>query len=212
MSTAALLSVENLSCRRDERVLFDQLSFSLASGEILQVEGPNGSGKTTLLRIVSGLSSAFEGEIYWQGKPMRKARQAFRSELHYLGHLPGVKSALTPIENLRWSASLELPNHDDHIMQALEKVGLYGFEESPCFTLSAGQQRRVALARLYLSDAKLWILDEPFTAIDRYGVSQLEQLLYQHAEQGGSVLLTTHHNLHLPGRLKAVALGGGVNV
>lgn len=212
MSKDALLSVEKLSCRRDERVLFDQLSFSLDPGEILQVEGPNGSGKTTLLRIVSGLSSAYRGDIFWQGEAINKVRQAFRAELHYLGHLPGVKAALTPLENLRWSATLELPNHDDLIMQALEKVGLFGFEESPCFTLSAGQQRRVALARLYLSDARLWILDEPFTAIDRYGVAELEQLLYQHAEQGGSVLLTTHHNLHLPGRLKTVALGGGVSL
>ena len=205
-----VIAVRQLLCRRDARLLFADLSFTLRAGQILQVEGPNGSGKTTLLRIISGLSSQYEGEIFFQGEPIKKARHQFHSALHYLGHLPGVKAALTPIENLRWSCGLSNPVSDKEILSALEQVGLFGFEESPSFALSAGQQRRVALARLYLTKSPLWILDEPFTAIDKTGVKALEQLIYAHAEAGGAVLLTTHHNLDLPGRLHNVRLDGVV--
>lgn len=206
-----LLEVKNLRCERDERVLFNELAFSVCAGDVLQIEGPNGSGKTTLLRIISGLSSAYEGDIFWRDDAIKKVRPDFYQNLHYLGHLPGIKASLTPRENLRWSCALEFQDHDAQIESALEKVGLFGFEDLPCFTLSAGQQRRVALARLYLTSCPLWILDEPFTAIDKKGVEELEAKLAQHAQEGGAVLLTTHHQLQLPHNLKKVLLGGSVN-
>jgi heme exporter protein A len=191
----ALVQVENLFCERDERVLFEDLNFTVSAGEVIQVEGQNGSGKTTLLRILSGLSNHYEGDIYWQGELIGDVQDDFRKELLYFGHHPGVKAVLTPEENLKWYAAMH-PNVDGRqIDVALEKVGLRGFEDSPCHTLSAGQNRRVSLARLYLSSAKLWILDEPFTAIDKKGVAQKEQLILKHAERGGSVILTTHHEL-----------------
>lgn len=194
MSTA-LLQVENLFCERDERILFEDLNFTLNAGEVIQIEGQNGSGKTTLLRILSGLSSNFEGDIYWQDQPISEVRDQFLGDLLYFGHHPGVKAILTPEENLRWYAAMHPCSDESKIALALDKVGLSGFEDVPCHTLSAGQNRRVSLARLYLSHARLWILDEPFTAIDKRGVAEKERLILSHAEQGGSVILTTHHEL-----------------
>lgn len=190
-----LLQVEDLFCERDERILFEDLNFSIAQGEVVQVEGQNGSGKTTLLRILSGLSNHYEGEIFWQGEPMSEVRDQFQRELLYFGHLPGVKAVLTPEENLKWYAAMHPGIDVKDIPMALEKVGLFGFEDSPCHTLSAGQHRRVSLARLYLSRARLWILDEPFTAIDKQGVAEKEQLILDHANRGGCVIFTTHHEL-----------------
>jgi heme exporter protein A len=197
--------ISNIRCERDERLLFRGLSFDVGPGDIVQIEGPNGAGKTTLLRILSGLSQQFEGELRWCGEPMARARLAFRNDLLYLGHAPGVKALLTPQENLRWSVNGATPGRAA-IMSALQQVGLYGYEDVPCFSLSAGQQRRVALARLYLAPARLWILDEPFTAIDRSGVAALEQHIAAHASCGGGVILTTHHVLQLPGRIRRINL------
>ncbi|WP_432697758.1 cytochrome c biogenesis heme-transporting ATPase CcmA [Marinobacterium sp. YM272] len=201
-----MLKVENLFCERDDRVLFDQLSFDVDSGEIVQIEGANGSGKTTLLRILSGLSRNYEGEIYWQGEPVQQVQDAFRRELLYFGHQPGVKALLTPEENLRWYCALHASLNPDRVQEALEQVGLKGFEDVPCHTLSAGQHRRVSLARLYLSDAKLWILDEPFTAIDKRGVAAKEALIGRHIARGGSVILTTHQDLQGSGAVRSINL------
>jgi len=205
--------VSGLRCERDERLLFSDLAFAVSAGDVLQIEGPNGSGKTTLLRVLSGLSQQFDGELRWCGEPMSRAKLAFRADLFYLGHAPAVKALLTPLENLRWSASGEI-HAQQSMMDALKEVGLYGYEDVPCFSLSAGQQRRVALARLYLTTARLWILDEPFTAIDKSGVSALEWHISTHAQRGGGVILTTHHTLQLPGtlrRLNLTAHGHGRN-
>ncbi|MDQ7091294.1 MAG: cytochrome c biogenesis heme-transporting ATPase CcmA [Methylococcales bacterium] len=193
-----MLEVKNLYCERDERILFNKLHFKLGKGEILQVEGQNGSGKTTLLRILCGLSDAFEGDIFWQKEPLEEVRDDYYRALLYVGHLTGVKAALTPEENLAWMIQLSAHLNKLTIYQALEKVGLFGFEEVPCHTLSAGQQRRVGLARLYLSSAPLWILDEPFTALDKKGVAEKEALIANHVNLGGSVILTTHHELKIP--------------
>ncbi|UZE94925.1 cytochrome c biogenesis heme-transporting ATPase CcmA [Alkalimarinus alittae] len=206
-STSELLRAESLFCERDERVLFEDLNFSINAGEIIQVEGPNGSGKTTLLRIMSGLSGAYEGAIFWKGEPVNASRIDFLSNLLYLGHKPGVKAILTPVENLRALMGVRQHVSDDQIHYALEKVGLYGYEDVPCHNLSAGQHRRVALARLYLSTDALWILDEAFTAIDKKGVKELETLLQTRAQQGGAVLLTTHHELQLESGFKKLQLG-----
>lgn len=190
-----LLKVVDLFCERDERTLFDGLSFTLAAGELMQIEGANGSGKTTLLRILSGLSNDFEGEIYWCGELIGKMKDEFLSSMLYFGHQPGVKGALTPVENLQWYSAIHPALSEGMILGALEIVGLKGYEDVSCHSLSAGQNRRVSLARLYMNTAKLWILDEPFTAIDKRGVAAKEKLLAGHVAAGGSVILTTHHDL-----------------
>ncbi len=206
-SDKELLRAEALFCERDERVLFEDLNFSINAGEIIQVEGPNGSGKTTLLRIISGLSGAYEGNMYWKGEDVSSARIDFLSNLLYLGHKPGVKTILTPVENLRALMGIRKNVTDKEIHGALKKVGLYGYEDVPCHNLSAGQHRRVALARLYLSNDALWVLDEAFTAIDKAGVKELELLLAERAENGGAVILTTHHELQLENGFKKLQLG-----
>ncbi|MFO6297122.1 cytochrome c biogenesis heme-transporting ATPase CcmA [Rahnella selenatireducens] len=190
----------NLSCVRDERTLFSGLSFTVLPGEMVQIEGRNGAGKTSLLRILAGLSSPDAGEVRWQGVSTRRQRDVFHQELLYLGHQPGIKSVLTAFENLAFYMSVSSPSvrgdaAADAIYQALENVGLLGYEDVMVAQMSAGQQRRVALARLWLSNAPLWILDEPLTAIDKQGVATLIALFEQHAEQGGMVLLTTHQDL-----------------
>lgn len=195
-----MLEVKNLFCERDERVLFGDLTFTVNAGEVLQIEGQNGSGKTTLLRILCGLMDAFEGEIFWQGQPFDEVQEDFYQALLYVGHLSGVKVALTAEENLAWMQRLDPLLNRMSIAEALNKVGLYGYEDIPCYALSAGQQRRVGLARLYLSSVPLWILDEPFTALDKKGVAEKEALLARHVQSGGCVVLTTHHNLSIPGK------------
>jgi len=195
-----MLEVKNLYCERDERVLFDKLCFKVETGEVLQIEGQNGSGKTTLLRILCGLSDAFEGQLFWQGEDLDEVREAYYQAMLYVGHLAGVKGSLTPEENLDWMRKLAPHLNKLTLYQALKKVGLYGFEDVPCYTLSAGQQRRVGLARLYLSSAPLWILDEPFTALDKKGVAEKEALISEHVHTGGTVILTTHHALKIPNK------------
>ena len=194
------LEVKNLFCERDERVLFANFSLKINSAEVVQIVGQNGSGKTTLLRILCGLSDAYTGEIFWQGSALDEVLDEYYQSMLYVGHLAGVKSTLTPEENLRWMMQLDKGLNKCSIMDALNQVGLFGFEDVPCHSLSAGQQRRVGLARLYLSSAPLWILDEPFTALDKKGVREKEALIAGHVHEGGSVILTTHHDLMIPGK------------
>ncbi len=206
----ALLTTTDLCCERDSRTLVDGLNLSIEPGHIYQVEGPNGSGKTTLLRVLCGISSRYTGDIHWQGQPAQKVKTVYHSQLLYLGHSSGVKAALSPRENLQWHASLKGLQGDEAesaILAALDKVGLYGYEDAACFTLSAGQQRRVGLARLFLGDAKLWILDEPFTAIDKQGVKELESWIADYAANGGTVILTTHHELTIETPINRIRLG-----
>lgn len=201
-----ILKVKNLFCERDDRVLFENLSFSLKSGEIIQIEGQNGSGKTTLLRILCGLNQNYEGDILWQNQTIDEVRDQFLSSLLYLGHHPGIKTVLTAEENLRWYEALHPMTDSVNMETALNQVGLRGFEDIPCQNLSAGQHRRVALARLRMSNAPLWILDEPFTAIDKQGVIEQEALIAAHAEAGGSIVLTTHHELAIHAIVKKINL------
>lgn len=197
-----LLQLHNLSCERDERILFSGLNVSVAAGDIVQIEGPNGSGKTTLLRILTTISNDYLGEVSWQGQALAKVKLDYLSQLLHIGHLPGIKKALTPRENLMWYASMN-NTHEVHldmqqrVEQALTEVGLYGYEDQPCFQLSAGQARRVALARLFFTPARVWILDEPFTAIDQAGVEHLQNLMVEHAAGGGCVILSTHQDMTL---------------
>ncbi len=193
-----MLTIKNLSCERDDRVLFARLSFSVQAGEILQIEGQNGSGKTSLLRILCGLYSGFEGEISWHGNDTQAYQAEFCQQLLYMGHHAGIKAALTAEENLRWMQKLHPMLNKGSVNEALKQVGLLGYEDMPCYTLSAGQQRRVSLARLYLSSHPLWILDEPFTALDKKGVVEKEQLIARYVAAGGLCILTTHHHFYLP--------------
>jgi len=202
------LQARKLACERDDRRLFADLDVDINSGEIVRVEGPNGCGKTTLLKILSGQLSDYEGALYWNDRPLRDVRESFLSNLLYLGHAPGVKAGLSPLENLAWYQALsgERGNEKGRL-EALENVGLAGFEDVPAGQLSAGQQRRVALARLGLTPRALWVLDEPFTAIDRDGVAALEATLLAHARAGGCVIVTTHHELAASPRLRRLPLG-----
>lgn len=191
-----LLELKDLDCERDERLLFSGLDVQLFPGDVVQIGGPNGAGKTTLLRAIAGISTDYQGQIRYAGQALPEAAWEFACDSLYLGHLPGIKKALTPAENLEWykaQSGAAIPIND-----ALAAVGLYGYEDTPCYQLSAGQLRRVALARLHLSRARIWILDEPFTAIDKLGVSQLEALIAQQSAKGGVVILTSHQDLTLP--------------
>lgn len=204
----SLLQVQSLFCERDERILFSELSFSVSAGQLVQVLGSNGSGKTTLLRIICGLNDSYQGDILWRGTPVREQRDVFLASLLYIGHRVGVNRILTPRENLRWSASLHTPVDDHRIDAALARVGLKAYEDIPCRNLSAGQNQRVSLARLLISPARLWILDEPFTTLDVYGVRELELLLAEHIAAGGSALVTTHHRLNVPCAVERLNLDG----
>lgn len=191
-----LLELRNLGCERDERLLFSGLDVQLFPGDVVQIGGPNGAGKTTLLRALAGISTDYHGQILYAGQTLPEAAWEFAGDSLYLGHLPGIKKALTPAENLEWYKAQS--GAVVSINDALAAVGLYGYEDTPCYQLSAGQLRRVALARLHLSCARIWILDEPFTAIDKLGVSQLEVLIAQQSAKGGVVILTSHQDLSLP--------------
>ena len=193
----ALLEVEGLECLRDDRVLFSNLSFRLDPGQALVVEGINGCGKTTLLRAVCGLFRPEAGVIRWRGEPVERRRQEYLSSLAWLGHHDGLKLELTALENLRVARTLSGDGTALEPAAALEQVGLRGYEEVVVRRMSAGQRRRTALARLLVSGARLWVLDEPFTALDREGVTLGERLLDAHCAGGGMALLSSHHDLAL---------------
>ena len=206
----AYLHARDLACERDGRLLFEQLEVRLQVGEMLQVCGPNGSGKTSLLRVLAGLMTPTAGQVLLDGQPVQGQRAALHRHLLWLGHAAGIKDMLSAEENLAWLSALHTAATPGAIDQALRTVGLRGFEDVPSHTLSAGQQRRVALARLYLPGPPLWVLDEPFTALDKQGVAQLEEHLAKHCQRGGMVLLTTHHRLmRTPAGYRELELGAG---
>ncbi|ALG66951.1 cytochrome c biogenesis heme-transporting ATPase CcmA [Beggiatoa leptomitoformis] len=196
LPTTPTLSVAGLQCIRDDRVLFDNLNFSVSGGEVLQIEGRNGSGKTSLLRILCGLALPTEGIVYWQGQDILDLQGDYWENLLYIGHLAGIKVELTPLENLQVTRALASQTTDIDLTDALAIIGLRGFEDVPVRTLSAGQQRRVALARLLVCNVPLWILDEPFTSLDKAAIQMIEGLLDAHAQRGNLVVLTSHHTVN----------------
>lgn len=201
-----LLSANKLTCIREERILFDGLSFDICSGDFIQIEGPNGAGKTSLLRILAGLSRPYDGQVEFTGECITKCRDQYYEQLMFIGHLAGVKGELSAEENLSFNLKIHGEQCND-IEQALANVRLTGFEDALASHLSAGQNRRIALARLWQSQAKIWILDEPFTAIDKAGIGELENLFVKHIDNGGAVVLTSHQDISIGGeRLQKITL------
>ncbi|HRE17277.1 MAG TPA: cytochrome c biogenesis heme-transporting ATPase CcmA [Rhodocyclaceae bacterium] len=202
-----MLVARELECLRGERRLFAGLSFRLAAGELLHLEGRNGSGKTTLLRMLVGLTPPGSGHIFWKDGPV--GSDTFRADLCYLGHQHAIKEEFTPLENLLATAHLaqEAMSEDDAI-DALEQVGLAGREDLACKYLSQGQKRRVALARLVHERRPLWILDEPFVALDSAAVDWLAGLIGAHLQRGGCAVMTTHQPVDIPaGAHRSLRLG-----
>ena len=202
-----MFSVSNLSCSRGDKRLFSGVSFALQPGEWLHLEGDNGVGKTSLLRLACGLSALEEGEIQWQGQPVSSNIDEFRANLAYLGHQLALKEDLTPLENLRADTAIAgraLSLAD--AKAALAQLGLKGREHLPVRVLSQGQKRRTALARLLVSSAPLWILDEPFVALDAAAQKVLSEVINGHLNRQGMVLFTSHQMVTLAGQGRSYRL------
>jgi heme exporter protein A len=189
------LEVEGLTCRRGERLLFKDMNFTVNTGDVLEISGHNGSGKTTLLRLLCGLLVPEQGTLRWRGQLISKVRPLYHRELAYIGHTDAIKGDLTARENLMVAGALHGGGIDPE--RALEQVGLVKIQELPGRFLSAGQRRRLALARLLVNRARLWLLDEPFTALDRMAIRSIAALLEEHAAAGGMAVFTSHHAINV---------------
>jgi len=203
-----MLEVSDLECARGDRVLFRGLAFTLAPGKLLHVRGANGSGKTTLLRALAGLTQPLHGEIRWRGAPIADQREALAAALCYVGHSNGLQGELNALENLRFAAWLNGDSADAaSIEQALDQVGLLPYARLPAKLLSQGQKRRLALARLRLADKPLWILDEPFTALDAASCARIGALLDAHLANNGMAIMASHQALAIDAaRLQTLTL------
>lgn len=200
-----LLSGTGLAVFRGDRCLFKRLEFALNDGEMLLIEGANGSGKTSLLRAIAGLLEPETGRIMWRGEDVRRQRQAFHAELVWLAHRLGLKGDLTPVENLRFDTGLRRCDWQ-RLDEVLDRLGIAGLVGLPVRSLSAGQQRRVSLARLLLSRARLWLLDEPFTNLDAAGRELVQTLIGEHLDDGGLCVVATHQPLGIDGRQTRIRL------
>lgn len=195
-----MLEVSNLACSRGDHRLFSELSFTLSAGQIMQVQGANGSGKTSLLRALCGFLMPDEGKISWRGENIRELDEEYYAEMMYLGHLNAIKDELSGLENLRISAGLSgVELNEKEAVDALRRMGLKGREMLPTKVLSQGQRRRVALARMLVNDAKLWILDEPLAALDVGAVALIQEIIATHLSKQGMVIFTTHQPLLVDG-------------
>ncbi|WP_420935191.1 cytochrome c biogenesis heme-transporting ATPase CcmA [Alteromonas sp. A081] len=191
-----MLKACELTCVKRDRVLFENVSLAVNAGELLYVRGPNGAGKTSLLRILTGLSTPESGTVLFNGQDIADSSLSYLSTLLYLGHKSGTNGSLSALDNLTfWLAQHQVKCEESQLFDALMRIGLVGLEDVPVRFLSAGQQRRVALARLWLKPADVWILDEPFTALDVKGIALLEGQMKSHVERGGIVITTSHQPL-----------------
>lgn len=200
-----MLQAQQLICRRNDKKLFNGINFQLNAGQVMQISGKNGVGKTTLLSALCGLYQDYSGTIEWQNKPITQELTDFVNALLFIGHKPGINELLSPFENIKWYVQLKQghfqlqKNTNTVIENALSELGLQNCIYTPCYQLSAGQQRRVALVRLYLSKQfqvhGLWVLDEPFSSLDQEGVIVIENLIQKFTQQGGSVIFSTHQPL-----------------
>ncbi|MEK6551785.1 MAG: cytochrome c biogenesis heme-transporting ATPase CcmA [Pseudomonadota bacterium] len=191
-----MLDIQNLECTRGDRTLIRDLSFRLTAGELLHITGRNGSGKTTLMRTICGLTLPNGGEVRWDDMPIRRLGEDYRRELAYVGHTHGFHGELTTVENLRIHACLS-SGQASVIETVLERLGLAPQARLPAKLLSQGQKRRLSLARLLVTDRRLWILDEPFTALDVSSVRLVNDLILAQLARGGMVILTSHQELGL---------------
>ena len=191
-----MLSVQQLACERGRKRLFSGLNFEVQPGQCLQVHGANGAGKTSLLRIVCGLADAAHGRVCWDGADTRLDPGAFRAELVYLGHAPGLKDELSAAENLDYQSRIDgCAPCAQHIAAALQRVGLDRQQHLPVRRFSQGQKRRAALARLIARPARLWVLDEPLAALDQAAQQLVSELVAGHLQAGGLALVTSHQPL-----------------
>jgi heme exporter protein A len=193
------LEASDLTCERGEETIFDGLDVRARSTEVLQLKGRNGSGKTSLLRILCGLARPAAGSIRWNGVDIRTDPEAFRRHIGYIGHRRAVCEDLTPLENVQFANALETPRPAAACREALARVELSHVAEIPARLLSAGQNQRTALARLLVSDAACWFLDEPFTALDLDGRKIIETIIAEHAAAGGMSVVATHQPMTLRG-------------
>ncbi|NOS87972.1 MAG: cytochrome c biogenesis heme-transporting ATPase CcmA [Methylococcaceae bacterium] len=199
MTTRPLFEARQLACIRDDRVLFSGLDFQVQGGQVLLIEGPNGSGKTSLLRILTGLRNPDEGELVWCGTTVVELAALFYQDVAYVGHMNGMKDDLSVTENLKFTQALAIAALS--IDEGLRKVGLDGYQDTPIRYLSAGQRRRLALARLLCTQKRLWILDEPFTSLDKASIKMFESYIEDHVAAGGITIMTSHHDTGLPAHI-----------
>jgi len=200
------LSVENVHVWRGDRHVLKGIGLQLHPGQLLHLSGPNGAGKTTLLRVICGLLRPEQGVIAWLGNSIAKIRSDYQASLAYAAHDPALKGDLTALENLRFSIGLRRRVAGPELRASLEQVGVGACADLPVRILSAGQRRRVAMARVLAAGAKLWLLDEPFTNLDAAGAELMSQLLAEHVRHGGLVLVVAHHELKLAGEVRRLEL------
>ena len=200
-----LLSGQDLCLFRGDRCLFKSLQFALNSGELLVIEGPNGCGKTSLLRGIAGLLDFETGAVRWSGSPLRENYQGFRADMVWLAHRVGCKGDLNLVENLRFEAGLRATDQS-RLESVLDRLKLTRLVDLPMRSLSAGQQRRVALARMLLAKARLWMMDEPFTNLDRGGQALVTELLAEHLQEGGASVIASHQAVEIDGRTRRISL------
>jgi len=192
LAATNILKIDNLAFERNDMLLFEPVSFELNSGEAMHIEGANGAGKTTLFQILIKILEPCSGSLNFRGQNFSECHFEYLSDILYIGHQSGVKAALTVEENLRWMS----PDNTStkKITSALQSVGLQHYANIPCYRLSAGQHRRVALARLITTKASLWYLDEPFAALDKEGVAFIEDCMQNHLNQGGAIVFSSHQD------------------